>query len=74
MLTAIASAILNHERRSAAVEFLLKLMRMSHMIIGITAPPPEHERYYLLVWALSLLLILVFSVGLVLLLVPKIMH
>jgi hypothetical protein len=56
------------------LEFLLKLMRMSHMIIGITAPPPEHERYYLLVWALSLLLILVFSVGLVLLLVPKIMH
>jgi hypothetical protein len=47
---------------------------MGHVIIGITAPPPEHERYYLLVWALSLLLILVFSVGLVVLLVPKIIH
>jgi hypothetical protein len=26
----------------------LKLMRIGHAILGITAPPPEHERAYLL--------------------------
>jgi hypothetical protein len=55
------------------VEFLLKLIRMGHSILGITAPP-EHERAYLLGWTLSLLVIFVFSVGLVFLLVPRIMH
>jgi hypothetical protein len=47
---------------------------MGHIIIGITAPPPEHERAYLLGWILSLLLIMVLSVGLVLFLVPRIMR
>jgi hypothetical protein len=56
------------------VEFLLKLMRMGHTILGITAPPPEHERAFLMGWTLSLLVIIVFSVGLVFLLVPRIMH
>jgi hypothetical protein len=55
------------------MEFLLKLMRMGHTILGITAPPPEHERAYLLGWILSLLLIIAFTVGLVLFLVPRIM-
>jgi hypothetical protein len=40
------------------MEFLLKLMRMGHTILGITAPPPEHERAYLLLWTLSLTLFL----------------
>jgi hypothetical protein len=55
------------------VEFLLKLMRMGHTILGITAPPPEHERTFLLGWILSLLLIIVFTVALLLFLVPRIM-
>ena len=53
--------------------FLLKLMRMGHTILGITAPPPEHERAFLLGWVLALLLIIAFTVGLVLFLVPRIM-
>jgi hypothetical protein len=55
------------------VEFLLKLMRMGHTILGITAPPPEHERTFLLGWILSLLLIIAFTVALLLFLVPRIM-
>jgi hypothetical protein len=55
------------------MEFLLKLMRMGHTILGITAPPPEHERAYLLGWILSLLLIVAFTVALVFFLVPRIM-
>jgi hypothetical protein len=56
------------------VEFLLKLMRLGHTILGITAPPPEHERAYLLGWTLSLLVVMVLSVGLVWFLVPRIMR
>jgi hypothetical protein len=56
------------------VEFLLKLMRLGHAILGITPAKPEHERAYLLGWTLSLLLIIAFAVGLLLLLVPKIMR
>jgi hypothetical protein len=56
------------------VEFLLKLMRMGHTILGITAPPPEHERAYLLGWILSLILVFAFSIGLVLFLVPRVMR
>ena len=46
------------------MEFLLKLMRMGHTILGITAPPPEHERAYLLGWILSLIFMIAFSIGL----------
>ncbi len=56
------------------MEFLLKLMRLGHTILGITASPPEHERAYLLGWTLSLLLIIGLTVGLLFLLVPKIMR
>jgi len=56
------------------VKFLLKLMRLGHTILGITAPPPEHERAYLLGWTLSLLLIIGLTVGLLLLLVSRIMR
>lgn len=33
------------------MEFLLDLMRSLHYAIGITAPAPEKERLYLLIWA-----------------------
>jgi hypothetical protein len=56
------------------MEFLLTLMRMVHTILGITVPPPEHERAYLLGWTLSLILIFTFSIGLMLFLVPRIMR
>jgi hypothetical protein len=56
------------------VEFLLRLMRIGHAILGITPARPEDERAYLLGWTLSLLLIVGLTVGLLLLLVPKIMH
>jgi hypothetical protein len=56
------------------VEFLLKLMRIGHAILGITPASPEHERAYLLGWTLSLLLIIGLTVGLLLLLVPRIMR
>jgi hypothetical protein len=70
---------MNHPGRTGeeggpgSVEFLLTLMRMGHTILGITAPPPEHERAYLLGWILSLLLIIAFTIGLLLFLVPRIM-
>jgi hypothetical protein len=70
---------MNHTERTdveggpGSVGFLLKLMRMGHTILGITAPPPEHERAFLLGWILALLLIIAFTVGLVLFLVPRIM-
>ena len=35
--------------------------------------PPEHERVFLLGWIVSLVLVIVISVGLVLFLVPRIM-
>jgi hypothetical protein len=56
------------------VEFLLKIMRLGHTILGITAPPPEHERAYLLGWMLSLIFVIAFSIGLVFFLVPRIMR
>ena len=56
------------------MEFLLKLMRMGHTILGITPAKPEHERAYLLGWILSLLLITAFAIGLLLLLMPRIMR
>jgi len=56
------------------VEFFLKIMRLGHTILGITAPPPEHERAYLLGWTLSLVLVIAFSIGLVFFLVPRIMR
>ena len=56
------------------MEFLLKLMRMGHTILGITAPPPEHERAYLLGWILSLTFIVALTVGMVFFLVPRVMR
>lgn len=56
------------------MKFLLALMRIGHTILGVTAPPPAHERAYLLGWTLSLLVIIFIAVGLVLFLVPRIMR
>jgi hypothetical protein len=57
----------------SAVNFLLKLMRMGHTILGITPPRPEHERAFLLGWIAALLLVALFMVGLVLFIVPRVM-
>jgi hypothetical protein len=62
------------ERGAHPMEFLLKLMRMGHTILGITAPPPEHERAYLVGWILSLIFIIAFSIGMVFFLVPRVMR
>jgi len=72
----LASAILKIDRFDipTKMKFLLALMRLGHTILGITAPPPEHERAYLLAWTLSLLAIIFLAVGLVLFLVPRIMR
>ncbi len=32
------------------MEFLFKIMRMLHAVVGITPAEPEHERAYLLLW------------------------
>jgi hypothetical protein len=55
------------------VNFLLHLMRLGHTILGITPPRPEHERAFLMGWIAALLLVALFSVVLVLFLVPRIM-
>jgi hypothetical protein len=71
---------MNHTERTGveggpgSVEFLLKLMRMGHAILGITPAKPEHERAYLLGWTLSLIVIIALSMYLVLFLVPRIMR
>lgn len=56
------------------MEFLLKLMRISHAILGITPAKPEHERAFLLGWIVSLLLIIAMAIALLLFLVPRVMR
>jgi hypothetical protein len=56
------------------VEFLLKLMRISHAILGITPAKPEDERAFLLAWIVSLLLIIVLTIAVMLFLIPRIMR
>jgi len=70
----MASAILTWKAAPIPMEFLLKVMRMGHTILGITAPPPEHERAYLIGWIASLLFLFAFGIGLLLFLVPRIMR
>jgi hypothetical protein len=53
---------------------LLALMRLFHAIIGITPAEPEHERTYLLLWAVAFVLILILVVACVLFLLPRIMR
>ena len=61
-------------RGTRPVNFLLMLLRMLHTVLGITPPKPEHERRYLLLWTVSLIVVILISIGTVLLLVPRIMH
>jgi len=56
------------------VEFLLKLMRISHAILGITPAKPEDERAFLLGWIVSLVLIIAFAVAVFVFLLPRIMR
>lgn len=56
------------------MEFLLKLLRMLHMVLGITPAEPERERFYLLLWAAALAAISVVVIIFALLLIPHIMH
>jgi hypothetical protein len=55
------------------LNFLIQLMRMGHMILGITPARPEHERAFLLGWIVVLLLVVLASVALMLFLIPRIM-
>jgi hypothetical protein len=75
------SAILNQQthviesrRRAGTVEFLLKLMRISHAILGITPAEPEDERRLLLLWIISLGLIIAFAIAVFVFLLPRIMR
>jgi hypothetical protein len=67
---------LNKLRRkaSATVEFLLKLMRIRHAILGITLAEPEDERRLLLLWIVSLALIIAFAVAVFVFLLLRIMR
>ena len=56
------------------MEFLLKLMRISHAILGITPAEPEDERRLLLLWIVSLGLIIAFAIAVFVFLLPRIMR
>jgi hypothetical protein len=47
---------------------------MFHTVLGITPAKPEHERRYLLMWTVALVLVILIMVCVVLLVVPRIMH
>jgi len=57
-----------------SVKFLLELLRMFHMVLGITPAKLEHERRYLLLWSVALVLVILIMVGVALLVVPRIIH
>jgi len=61
-------------RDEDAVGFLLQMLRMLHTILGITPAKPEHERRYLLLWTVALIMVLLTGIACILLLVPRIMH
>jgi hypothetical protein len=60
--------------RTLSVKFLLELLRMFHTVLGITPAKPEHERRYLLLWTVALVLVILIMVGVALLVVPRIIH
>jgi hypothetical protein len=60
--------------RLSFVNFLLSLMRMGHTIMGITPPPPEKERAFLLGWIVALILVFLLSIATVLFLIPHVMR
>jgi hypothetical protein len=55
------------------LKFLLAIMRMFHHMMGITAPPPEHERKILLVWIVTFLLFLMVGVVFAVFIVPRLL-
>jgi hypothetical protein len=57
-----------------AMEFPLKLMRLLHMVLGITPAEPKQERVYLLLWTGSFVLILVIVIASVVFLLPRVMR
>jgi len=56
------------------VKFLLELLRMFHTVLGITPARPEHERRYLALWTVALVLVILIMMGVALLVVPRIIH
>ncbi|HEX4603447.1 MAG TPA: hypothetical protein VH724_05585 [Candidatus Angelobacter sp.] len=56
------------------MNFLLALLRMFHMVLGITPAPPEHERRYLLLWTVALMVVILIGIGTIVLLAPRIMR
>jgi hypothetical protein len=56
------------------MEFLLKLMRMLHMMLGITPAEPERERTYLLLWTGSFALIILIVIASLVFLLPRVMR
>lgn len=56
------------------VNFLLELMRMLHMILGITPAKPEHERMFLLLWGAALVAIVAGAILLAMAIMPHVIH
>jgi len=56
------------------VKFLLELLRMFHTVLGITPARPEHERRYLLMWTVALVLVILTMVLVALVVVPRVVH
>jgi hypothetical protein len=56
------------------MEFPLKLMRLLHMVLGITPAEPKQERVYLLLWIGSFAFILVIVIASVVFLLPHVMR
>jgi paraquat-inducible protein B len=56
------------------MNFFLELMRMLHMIVGITPAKPEHERMFLLLWVVALVAIVAGAVLLALTLMTHVIH
>ena len=50
------------------MKFLIAIIRYIHYATGITTPRPEQERMTVVIWAVSMLVIIVVTVGVFLLL------
>ena len=56
------------------MEFLFKIMRMLHAVVGITPAEPQHERAYLLLWIGALAVIIAVVAVFVVVFMPHIMR
>ncbi len=56
------------------MNFLLKVMRLLHMIIGITPARPEQERTFLLLWLISIIAIGLIGIAVAVFLAPRIIQ